>query len=94
MHQGRNKPGFRLDQRVPIGGMPHNVIAIVEQRELYDYYLDDEFHDGWNIWYRYHMGMGLPFTGGWAEQPAHLIDIVETFESAHRAVMAYRPKGK
>lgn len=36
--------------------------------------------------------MGFPFTGGWAEQPAQIVDVIEAFESAAQAVEVGRAK--
>jgi hypothetical protein len=47
-------------------------------------YLDDWFWSAFDVWYRWRMFNGLPFSGGWAEQPAHLVDIIETAEAAHK----------
>ena len=44
--------------------------------------------DFWHLlaaWWRYHIGMGLPFSGGWAEQPAHIVSYIETYESFYQA---------
>ena len=35
------------------------------------------------IWKRWKM-LGLPYAGGWAEQPAHLIHVIELFEGMHQ----------
>lgn len=46
-------------------------------------YKTAEFHEwltAWSIW----EGKGLlPFAGAWAEQPAHIIDILLAFDNAH-----------
>lgn len=35
------------------------------------------------MWKRWHEGFGWPFTGAWAEQPAHIYEIVVGFESMY-----------
>ena len=39
------------------------------------------------IWRRYRT-LGLPYAGGWAEQPAHLIRIIELFENCYEQEQA------
>jgi len=36
-----------------------------------------------NLWKNYHL-MGLPFSGGWAEQPAIYMDVISVLENAWR----------
>jgi len=43
------------------------------------YYIDEQFWSCANIWGRWKQ-FGLPFTGGWAEQPAHIVDAIEAVE--------------
>ena len=31
--------------------------------------------------------LGLPFTGGWAEQPAHVIDIIKALKEEDGAIL-------
>jgi len=47
--------------------------------------------DGWfwsalDVWWRWRMFGGLPFSGGWAEQPAHIVEAIETAEVAYKGV--------
>ena len=37
------------------------------------------------VWWRFHIGLGLPFSGGWAEQPAYIADYLDILESMHQA---------
>ena len=46
---------------------------------------NDEYWGALKLWNRYKL-FGLPFDGGWAEQPAAVIDVLEALESASRAV--------
>lgn len=48
-------------------------------------YLDDWFWSSFDVWYRWKMFGCLPFGGGWAEQPAHLIRVIEVAEAAARS---------
>lgn len=45
---------------------------------------DDWFFSCLDLWYRWKMFGCLPFTGGWAEQPAHLVEIIETLQTAYK----------
>jgi len=47
-------------------------------------YVDEQFWSCANVWSRYKQ-FGLPFTGGWAEQPAHIIDAIEAVEQGMNA---------
>ncbi|ADK81118.1 hypothetical protein [Sediminispirochaeta smaragdinae] len=47
-------------------------------------YLDDWFWSAFSLWYRYKLFGALPFSGGWAELPAFIIEIIETAEAAYR----------
>lgn len=45
----------------------------------------DEYWAALRLWNRYKL-FGLPFSGGWADQPAVVVDILEALEGANRAV--------
>ncbi|ADK81602.1 hypothetical protein [Sediminispirochaeta smaragdinae] len=47
-------------------------------------YLDDWFWSAFGLWYRYKLFGALPFSGGWAELPAFIVEIIETAEGAYR----------
>ena len=47
------------------------------------YYVDDDLWACITLWNRW-KDYGLPFTGGWAEQPAHLVDAIEGVEQGVR----------
>ena len=49
-------------------------------------YLDEQFWSVLDLWWRWKVLGGFPFTGGWAEQPAHLMEAIELAEAAHRSV--------
>ena len=46
---------------------------------------DDYFFSCLDLWWRWKTFGSLPFSGGWAEQPSHLTEIIETAEAAHKA---------
>lgn len=57
-------------------------LAKVVNSEIPDY-VDDELWSAVNLWNRY-KAYGLPFGGGWAEQPAHLVDAIDAVEHGIR----------
>lgn len=48
-------------------------------------YLDAWFWSAFDVWHRWKLFGCLPFAGGWAEQPAHLVQIIESAEAAYRS---------
>lgn len=70
------------DGRLPvvIGGRLERVM-----RSEVPEYCDERFYSALDIWYRWRMfGNALPFAGGWAEQPAHIVTVIETLEAAYK----------
>ncbi len=59
--------------------------GILVRRDLIPDYFTDEAMEQIGLWNKYHT-IGLPFAGGWAEQPAIYIDIIEALESQYRKV--------
>jgi hypothetical protein len=46
---------------------------------------DRAFWAAFDVWYRWKL-YGLPFGGlGWADHPAHLLEVIETAEAANRS---------
>lgn len=43
-------------------------------------YFDERYQSCIDLYNRYKR-FGLPFSGGWAEQPGYIIEILETFEA-------------
>jgi hypothetical protein len=43
-----------------------------------------EFYVALALWRRWHLGMGFPFSGGWAEQPAWIVETIDAFETHYR----------
>jgi hypothetical protein len=70
------------DVRINAGLFHHPHIVYVS--EIPGLFTED-FYRVLAAWWRYHIGMGLPFSGGWAEQPAHVVAYIETFESYYQA---------
>lgn len=73
-----------LNKRVIVGIEGHQ-IAIIYRREIKNY-VDTEMYRQYDIWSRFHKGMGLPMSKSWAEHPAYLINIIDTMESEWKYV--------
>jgi hypothetical protein len=43
-------------------------------------YFTAEYYSAANMWKMWKMGFGFPYTGGWAEQPAHIVDAISALE--------------
>ena len=67
----------------------------LKKGEIKDY-LDENFMSAYNIWQKWYMGFGMPFSGTWFEQPKHIIDIIEWCEIVHKGIERYNntPKKK
>jgi hypothetical protein len=59
--------------------------SLVRLDEVQDYYTDF-FASALEVWHTFHVGMGLPFLGGWAEQPWHLYQVIYLFESESKSI--------
>ena len=46
-------------------------------------YFDEHLNGAIRLWNNYR-NFGLPFTGGWAEQPSVYMDVLEVCESEYR----------
>jgi len=55
----------------------------VERTQIKSYF-NDFYHSGMQVYNRYKR-FGLPYSGGWAEQPEYLLDIIECFEDTIHA---------
>ena len=80
MHNAKVSPAIG-DGRVQAGlnSRPHFIM-----RSAIPQYVTPTFWALFRVWHRYHIGLGLPYSGGWAEQPAHLVDVIELYESLYR----------
>lgn len=47
-------------------------------------YCDEYFWTGLDLWSKWRTFGGMPFGGGWAEQPAHIVDMISTIERAYK----------
>lgn len=50
------------------------------RRDRIPEYLTPDALSGVELWRRYRL-FGMPFAGGWAEQPAVVLDVLETLEA-------------
>lgn len=66
-----------------VGVLVHGKLKTLWRSEI-NAYLDDWFWSAFDVWYRWKTFGGLPFTGGWAEQPAHLLMVIEEAEAAFK----------
>lgn len=51
-------------------------------------YLDAWFWSAFEVWWRWRVFGALPFAGGWAEQPAHLVVVIEEAETAFKGAQS------
>ena len=51
----------------------------------------------WNIekvrWWKYYNRYGFPYSGGWAEQPAIFMDVIELLENEYISLSVKQAKG-
>jgi len=55
-------------------------------------YCDDHFWSVHSVWYRWKLLGMMPFSGGWAEIPAHITEAIEVAEVAYNEAAAKRQK--
>lgn len=61
--------------------------VFLKWNEIEDY-ITPSLYRMYNIWYKFHMGFGMPGNKAWDEQPLHIMDIIETFEKEYRSMRA------
>ncbi len=86
LRQGFNKPSpaEASNARIFLGPVGRPVM-IIRRRQI-KYFLDEYFYTAYNVWWKYHLGMGFPYSGGWGEQPTHIVEIIETMEAEYKAI--------
>ena len=47
---------------------------------------DEWFWSVLDLWWRWRTLQSLPFSGGWAEQPAHMVEAIESAEAAYKGL--------
>lgn len=60
-----------------------NAPMFVRRSEI-EGYVTEKFWRLFELWHRFHVGMGFPFAGGWAEQPVVVAEAVEVMETMWR----------
>lgn len=63
----------------------------LQRNQVRSYYTED-FVFCLRAWRWAKHKMLLPYSGGWAEQPADLVDIIETYDAIYDKHMAQQPK--
>jgi len=86
LRQGLNQPYPRSARlsKVFIGPVKKPVMFV--KRHQVKYFLDEWFFSAYDLWRKFNMGLGLPYAGGWADNPAHVVAIIEAFETENRAM--------
>jgi hypothetical protein len=62
----------------------------VKKGEIKNYFTE-YYYSAVSLYNRYKR-FGMPFTGGWAEQPEYLIDVIDLFDSTIAAHGEYKRK--
>ena len=58
-------------------------IYLIKQKDVFTYLNDYNYLIAFNLWHKFHTGMGFPFAGGWAEQPWWMVEVISMFENAY-----------
>ena len=56
------------------------------QKHEYDDYTGPDVDGAIDLWWRWKTFGSLPFAGGWADQPAYIVDVLEVAEVANKSV--------
>lgn len=90
----QGKSGIDVDPRVGDGRLLvvlGGKLEPVWKSEVQDY-CDEHFWSVHGLWYRWKtLGIG-PFSGGWAEWPAHITEALEVAEGAYTEAQMQRKK--
>lgn len=84
----QGKAGVRIRPEIGDGrlkAMWRGKLHPVKKSEVKDL-CDAWFFSALDVWHRWKTFGALPFGGGWAEQPAHLVEVIEHAESGYRSV--------
>ena len=77
-----------IDRRIGDGRLPVTEggrLVKVLRSEIGDY-LDAHSNSALSLWHRWKTFNGLPFSGGWARQPTHIIEALEAAEAGYSEV--------
>jgi len=80
----RDYPKEAENSKIFVGNVD-DPIAIIKRKDIVKY-IDSTFYRLYNIWYKFHMGFGLPQLKSWSQHPVFLIDAIELFEAEYRKV--------
>ena len=56
---------------------------LIHQKDVFTYLNDYNYLIVFNLWHKFHSGMGFPYAGGWAEQPWWMVEVITTLENAY-----------
>ena len=55
----------------------------IAKDKIEDYFTNFNYITAFNVWYKFHLNMGFPFTGGWAEQPWWIVEFISLLENTY-----------
>lgn len=66
-------------------GSPNNADSdyFVDKSEIEGYFSNYNYITAFNVWHKFHLNMGFPFTGGWAEQPWWIVEFISLLENTY-----------
>ena len=64
----------------------------VKAKDVIPMVTDRNYMTCFMIWSMFHKGLGLPFGGGWADQPTWMVKIISDFEDEFNAEENYKSK--
>jgi len=75
---------------IPVGDIK-NPVGIIKRSEIEGYF-SSEMWKIYNIWQKYELGFGLPFSGTWFDIPKHIIDLIEWCIIINKRIELHRRK--
>ena len=74
--------GYSVPNKKYYAGSPNNADSdyFVNKSEIEGYFSNYNYITAFNVWYKFHLNMGFPFTGGWAEQPWWIVEFISLLE--------------
>jgi hypothetical protein len=86
--------GFKPNQRI---SSPNREMIVgghaVRRGDIPEYLNDPQSTAALEVWTRWRL-LGDPFGNGWANWPAHIVDIIETLEGEYRKIQDAKEKQK
>lgn len=65
---------------------------VIQEDKVESYFDNINYKISFDIWSKFHLNMGFPFSGGWAEQPYWVSDIIHLFEGIYNEEQAAKSK--